>query len=277
MDLNAIKDIREKFATRGYGTIHAEEAIFIRSLIEEHRPANFLELGTASGLSSGYICAFLEEFGGESFTTADFSDTFFGDHSKEIGFLMHEGYKGGELQIAKRPFTISLDIYDDGHTYDMMFVDANHMHPWPTIDTAVLLPRLGRSRIMIHHDYLLFALQKQVKGIGPKYLYDQFAPEHRHLAHNSGGNIFYLRAHDDIREHSKSLAESFLLPWSINDDPFSPEEKKPVFNGLKDRFEAILSRHYDKIVLEAFQEGYARHTERLANRQQLIRMVRTVV
>ena len=277
MDLVAIQDIRAKFSKRGYGTIHAEEAIFIRSLIEGHRPVNFLELGTASGLSSGYICTFLEEFGGESFTTADFSDTFFGDHSKEIGFLMHEGYKGGTLQIAKRPFTISLDIYDEERTYDMMFVDANHMHPWPTIDTAVLLPRLGRSRIMIHHDYLLFALQKQAKGIGPKYLYDQFPAEHRYLAEGSGGNIFYLRAHDDIREHSKSLAESFLLPWSINDDPFSPDEKNPVFTNLKERFEAILSRHYDKIVLEAFQEGYARQTERLANRQQLIRMVRTVV
>ncbi len=248
------EDITAIFRTHwrtGYGSVSPDEALYIRDLIARDRPRDFIEIGTGSGLSGGLICHFLEENGGETFVTLDHDNTFFGDNSKENGFLIEPIYPGGAVKVEKRPFTTGLDLDDMNRRFDMAFVDANHQHPWPLIDTLALWPHMRGDgpRTVIHHDLFLFRKQDIVFGIGPKYLFDQFPESHREASPAGGGNIFSLSLAMERDRLEEIAANGISLPWSLR-TPLQDSHLKRIF--------AMIDRHYSPYLGQVFREAAAK-------------------
>jgi hypothetical protein len=223
---------------------------YFQALIAEHRPRHFIEVGMASGLSGGLICLLLDEYGGETFTTLDHDNSFFGDRTKENGFLIDQIYTGDRVEVDKRPHTLAMHVPGLDRTFDMAFVDANHQHPWPTIDTLCLYPYLTGSKIVLHHDLKLYKEQQVPHGLGPKYLYDQF-PEHlRDRSPANRGNLFSVRLSMSQDEFEDLVVDSLLLPWSIR------HTIRPRRIGLIHEF---MDAHYSPRVREAFDLALERY------------------
>lgn len=255
MNLREINEIMGMFWKKGYGSITSEEAFQINNLISEVRPVNFLEIGTASGLSGGLICQFLEEYSGVSnFTTVDYDNTFFSDKEKENGFLINEIYKGYKVKVSEKKFNISVDIAEGNIIYDMAFIDANHMHPWPTLDTLALLPKLKKGSFLIHHDYNLFKIQSKAIGIGPKFLFDQWEPIGRIRYPGNEGNMFGFIINENVEYYSNILTDSLNLPWTQVGNPFIKNHGS--MNNFYNRYRKIISDNYDVCLLEAFDRRF---------------------
>lgn len=248
-ELLTLADIQKVFQLvwkTGYGSIAADEALFVQDLINRHRPIHFLEIGMASGLSGGLISRFLENSGGKKFTSIDHDGTFFGDKTKPNGFLINEIYKGTAVEVTKRTFHTALSLDKLGESYDMAFIDANHQHPWPLIDTLCLYPHLTGSKIVIHHDLRLFRKQDIVFGIGPKYLFDQFPAAKRITSKANDGNIYALDLSMSKAELENIAADGFSLPWSL---------RTPLQQDYVDAIRQMLKRHYSAALCENFDHN----------------------
>jgi hypothetical protein len=248
----ALADVKAVFSTfwkPGFGSIAADEAMFIQDFIRREKPDHFLEVGMASGLSGGLIARFLEASGGSKFTTLDHDNSFFGDPSKENGFLIGDVYTGSQIEIVKRPFTTALDLDDVGERFDMAFIDANHQHPWPLIDTLCVYPHMNGRRVIIHHDLRLFRKQDLVFGIGPKYLFDQFPDSLKLRSKANEGNIFALILDMSQSRLEEIAADAFSLPWSLR----TPLQEKYI-----EQTRGMLSRHYSAELLAVFDKSLAK-------------------
>lgn len=260
MDDDRIAALHARYWREGYGTVSVPELLHFRDLIATHRPASFLEVGTASGLSGGIIANLLEAYGGERFLTVDYDNTFFGDPTKENGFLLPELYPAGPVRAERRAFTTSLDVALGDETFEMAFVDANHQHPWPLIDTLCVNVVLRGSRIVIHDDLNLYRHQRAGRGIGPKVLYDQVPPAYRERYAANHGNVFSMRLDLSGAELERLAKDAFAVPWTLT---------KRLDDDTVARFRAVLEAHYPPGLLAFFdrmRERYNHPTGRLYDR-----------
>lgn len=238
----------------GFGSVSVRELAFIQQVIERVRPKRFLEIGMASGLSTGFIARFLAANGGETFHSIDHDDTFFGDPSKPNGFLLPKLYPdaaadavGDRLNVQLVKFCTSLGLGQVDGAFDMAFVDANHQHPWPAIDTLVLYPRMTGARIVIHHDLRLFRHQGQMLGIGPKYLFDQFPESHRVAGSGDAGNIFYIDLNILIATFEEIMADLFKLPWSLR-GPLATKDAAALATVLEQTYSSAFCSHVAQVL-----------------------------
>lgn len=231
----------------GWGSISINELGFVQDLVTRHRPEHFVEIGMASGLSTGFIARFLDENGGRSITSIDHDNTFFGDPTKANGFLFPEIYKGKAVDSRLLKFKTALDVDEVDGAWQMAFVDANHQHPWPLIDTLALWPKLVGPKLVIHHDLLLYMRQDVPFGIGPKYLHDQFPESHRIVSATHGGNIFCLDLNME-KDVLEDIAISALkLPWSLR-APLIPKYIEKIQNMLDRHYSPRLRAQFDRCV-----------------------------
>ncbi len=253
MQLEEINAIYEKHWRMGFASIAADELMVVQSLIEQERPQSFLEVGMASGISGGVICTMMDENGGETFTTLDHDNTFFADPTKENGYLIEEIYQGSRVKVNKRPFTTALDLPELGMEFDIAFIDANHQHPFPLLDTLCVFPYLRGPRLVLHHDLNLFKIQEIPVGIGPKYLYDQFPHELRQRAAARRGNLYFVRMTMTQDELERMAIDAFHLPWSI---------KIPIPPADVDKARTVFGAHYSGDLLAAFDGGIRKFNNR---------------
>lgn len=248
MQLTEITTLFRTVWRPGYGSVAIDELGFLRELIARHRPQQFLEIGMASGLSTGFIARFMAENGGERLVSIDHDDSFFGDPSKPNGFLVPELYPAGVTDVELIKFCTSLELETVEGSFEMAFVDANHQHPWPAIDTLALYPRMTGPKIVVHHDLRLFAKQDVMFGIGPKYLFDQFPETHRIRSEANDGNIFAVDLNMDQPRFEALMADLLKLPWSL---------RGALAAGSVDKVRAMLAAHYSPDFVAHFEKVVA--------------------
>lgn len=241
--LAEIQSICQRLSKPGYGTVAPDEIDFIQSLIAEHRPESFVEIGMASGISTGFIARFMAAHGGKRLVSLDHDDTFFGDTSKPNGFLVPEIFDGKGLDVELIKFRTALDIHEVEGSFDMAFIDANHQHPWPMVDMMSLYPRMSGPKLMVHHDLRLFQLQEVMFGIGPKYLFDQFPDDKRIRSTANHGNIFAVDLNMDHDRFEALCMDLVKLPWSLR------TQLQPKYI---EQITAMLERHYSKAMQDQF-------------------------
>jgi len=215
VELSEINVLHKKFLRPGFGTTTPDELLFIQQVIQTYKPKKILEIGTASGLTTGFIARFLDQIGGGHVTSVDISSRFFGDPSQNVGYLTREIYTGTEVGITIETGRSSLDLEDLGGPWDLAFIDASHNHPWPTIDTLAVAAHLNGPRIVLHHDLQLFRRFKAFQGIGPRVLFNETPERHRHASSANRWNIFYmdLTMPQDLLEEVALNALS--MPWTV--------------------------------------------------------------
>ena len=245
MELSEIERIHKQHWRQGYGSVAYDEMDFFQQYIVKYRPKSFIEVGTASGLSGGLIALLMHENGGEKLVTIDHDNTFFGDTTKENGFLLPLIYPAGPVEIDRRTFTVAADVPGFGEEFDMGFVDANHQHPWPLLDTLCLYPVLRGPKVLFEHDLDLYRKQAKVYGIGPKYLYDQFPESHRRRFEANNGNLFALSLDLPKAEIERIGAQALYLPWSL---------RTRIQPARLEKIRGVLQHHYSGDLVAVFDE-----------------------
>jgi predicted O-methyltransferase YrrM len=209
-----IESLFRSYWKPGFGSVSPEDLKIIQDLVHHYKPSSVLEIGMASGLSAAFISLFMDELGNSELVTIDHDNTFFGDKQKENGFLIDSIYKGSKVRIHKKPFTTSLDLDTIDKTYDMAFIDANHQHPWPTIDLLMTFPKLRNSKIILFDDLDLYTKQADGRGIGPKILFDQFNHIVKHRP-SQKDDLFYLDLSCiGMGRLLEAACSSLFFPWS---------------------------------------------------------------
>lgn len=214
MNIEEVVALHEKHVGINFGTTTPEELFFLQSVIRNYKPKRILEIGTASGLTTGFLARFLEETGGTDVTSIDTDNSFFGDRSRNVGYLAREIYDGSAVSIDIHPKKSALDLADLHGPWDMVFVDASHNHPSPTLDTLAVAPHLAGAKIVVHHDLQLFRRHKFFLGVGPRLLFNETPEKFRHAGAANGWNIFLmdLRMDHDVLEEVALNALS--IPWT---------------------------------------------------------------
>ena len=108
-----------------------------------------------------------------------------------------------ERVVFRAPATVA-DIRDDFAQDEIrfLFIDANHRHPWPTLDLLGALDYLAPGATVVLHDINLPVIHPEYSDWGAKHLFDSLAVE-KEAAQDGEDNIGAIRIpgeRDALRE-----------------------------------------------------------------------------
>jgi len=89
----------------------------------------------------------------------------------------------------------------------LMFIDANHNHPWPTLDLLAVLGSLKPDGIVVFHDINLPLVNPAFTARGVQHLFDGLRAEKRVPVDVALPNIGSIRIPSDKRELKEQLAD----------------------------------------------------------------------
>lgn len=208
------------------GSIAREEASFLLTAMELCDAKTVVELGVASGGSTLYMLAMLNEMPGiRRLFAFDLMDAYFGDESRPVGYLALESefnvpgrlvLQGGRCAADVRS-TLAEFSPDPRGSVDLAFVDGNHQHPWATIDLLFLLPLMREGGVVAFHDINLPLLTGASKGYGPMKLFSR-PFESRFIVPGDRPNIGAMRVMDRAKMIEMAI-EALADPWEAQIGP----------------------------------------------------------
>ena len=124
--------------------IDGVDLTFIYNGMIAKKPKQIVEIGCCTGLSTALMALMLDEIGPGRIDSYDMLDHVYFDPTKEVGYLINELAPDTQTKITVRTGKTSVDVAKDfaPNSIDFCFIDANHAHPWPTLDTLCVLPLL---------------------------------------------------------------------------------------------------------------------------------------
>ena len=162
------------------GSISYYDTRFLFKTALEARSSVAVEIGTAAGFSTGVLCHALDFASRLGLARPDFqvvsydiSRTFYADPQKLVGDATREELSPQLLEhVAFRNPATALDVRKDyaEQGIDLLFIDANHQHPWPTLDLLVTLDVLRPGATVLFHDINLPVLYPEFADWGVSYL-----------------------------------------------------------------------------------------------------------
>ena len=202
------------------GTISTEDAAFLDAMIDKVRPDHFHEIGVASGTSSALILSTMATYSNPSsiwLRSYDLIPECYFDSSRNVGDATREMVPGLLDRWQLKVGTTALDVVRDKPAAGrpLYFIDANHIHPWPTLDLIALLPGLRPGDGIVLHDINLPAKTNgKFPDYGAQWLFEtwlgpRLEPD---VAIPNIGAIFMP---DDVRLVLPSLLLSLSRPWLL--------------------------------------------------------------
>ena len=79
LSVDEIHEVHMSHWEKGYGSISSKEAYFVQEVVYSCRPVDFLEIGTASGISTGFIAKFMDACQGVRLVSIDLDDLLQGE------------------------------------------------------------------------------------------------------------------------------------------------------------------------------------------------------
>lgn len=183
-----------------------------------------VEIGTASGVSAAVLCAALahshahgrigSDFGVMSY---DIKAQFHGDPSRKVGDAVHEMLPpelASRIEFRNPATSMSLRQYHRHDSIGLLFIDADHKHPWPALDLLAVTDLLEPGAEVILHDISLPIRKPRHQEWGAKFLFDDLDVEK--FADPAGdsedlanvGSIFVPDDKAAFREQIINLADS---------------------------------------------------------------------
>lgn len=227
------------------GHIAHDDAMFLYEMIKATAPRNMLELGVASGASSAAILYALDQLPdpkNRRLISADVRPTCYFDPSRATGEAVSTMYPSAlaqwQLRTAHSAHRLLAEL--EPGSIDLLFIDANHSHPWPTLDLLHLAPVLKPGSWVVLHDVELPNLHPQYQVWGPNLLFAVW-PFNKIHEHGPTPNIgaVQLPAHlPDIVPVAMALLER---AWEHA--PFTHDVRlPPEFAGLESVIAARLRK-----------------------------------
>jgi len=242
LDLGWASEVLEQYERRPAwavpGSVSPSDAMFLGEMIRAVRPRMVLELGVAAGCSTSLLawCAHRVSRGAPTRVIAcDFADTWYHDPSKPVGVAidhMVDRDSAVRATIDLRTGVTSRTVGDtigEG-TIDFAFIDADHRHPWPVVDLA-LVTRLVRPGgwIALHDTRLeIMAARHERKSgdpapwacSGPRIAFEAWPGESVHAATESA-NIGAVRVPESGVDRDRLIEAIRAHRWET--DPSDPE------------------------------------------------------
>ena len=148
------------------GHIDPEDAAFLWDLIERTDPDVVVEIGTASGVSTALLVAAMDgavvRSGSRPLVHSyDLHPWCFFDRSKPVGFALGELCPGRAALAQVHINKTAMDAGREHENLPLVFIDADHRHPAPTLDVLALLPALAPGAWVALHDIRLPELARR--------------------------------------------------------------------------------------------------------------------
>jgi hypothetical protein len=232
ISLDECLDLHKKYYNENIGTLEYHEISWVAGTVHERKPGIFLELGVASGLTTGIIGRVLSQIGQGRIIGLDAATQFYGDKTKQVGFLVDdliEGSSRPRIAIKAPAFMAQIpEFLGPDDRIDLALIDGDHQHPWTTLDMLCLLPFMnpGRGGIFVHDVNLYRGFHRPdryaFKGdtrteIGPKFLIDQLPGKSYKLIAFSRPNIALVETAGDYREFTDALCAALFIPWRLRE------------------------------------------------------------
>ena len=225
------------------GHIAHDDAMFLYEMIKAVSPRTMLELGVASGTSSAAILYTLDQLTdpqSRKLISADVRPTCYFDPSRATGEAVSAMYPAAmaqwQLWTAHTAHRLLAELAPG--SVDLLFIDANHSHPWPTLDLLHLAPVMKPGAWIVLHDVELPHLHPKYQAWGPNFLFEAW-PFNKVHEQGSTANIgaVQLPAHlPDVIPVALSLLER---AWEHA--PFTWDVKLPdEFNAIEQAIAARL-------------------------------------
>lgn len=130
---------------------------FLVDLLRRYKPKNMLEVGVAAGGSTYYI---LKNLGPKArLTSVDIRERWFGDESKETGFVVSELMGEIKEDRWKKLFGKDIVYYEDQMKergpFDFVFIDTVHSMPGEFLTFLAILPFVKNGTPIVFHDTFL--------------------------------------------------------------------------------------------------------------------------
>lgn len=229
------------------GHISLEDAAFLDEMVRELDPAEVIEIGVASGCSSAVLLRALDSLGGERrLHSFDIANCCYFAKERAVGAAVAELapdytrhwrlHTGGDATDAARLLT--------GRSIPLVFIDADHRHPYPTLDLLGVLPALSEYAWVILHD---ITLDRKWQVFGPRYLYAGWTGEKR--TPYAGSNIGAIRLTGYHRKTRNECENILRVPWqtTVGSSLLSSLGVDPFLNIGADAFSCVLAQRIEKV------------------------------
>jgi predicted O-methyltransferase YrrM len=219
--------VAEHYKKAGWasGTISYNDAHFLYDLMSHARPKHMMEIGVASGVSTAFISRALSNLDATSSLHAfDASDRFYANRDYECGAFLKESFGQIPHNVSLVPNVPSINIFEYAKrsnidSFDLAFIDANHLHPWPCLDLLSILPLLKPNSWVALHDINLPYIHAKHQTFGPYNLYNIW-PGDRLEATLRGDwkvpNIGAIKLLDSPKDNVEAILRCLALPWQID-------------------------------------------------------------
>ncbi|WP_171026379.1 class I SAM-dependent methyltransferase [Mesorhizobium comanense] len=205
------------------GSIGRADAAFLFDLIMRERPRALAEIGVASGVSTVFLATLLADRLRESrLYSVDKLSVFYDDPSRPVGAYIGETFGEAPSNLTLGAGVTSTDIRlwpSRPERFDFVFLDANHMHPWPCLDLLSILDLIEPGAWIALHDIRLPLRQANSQAFGPLYLFESWPGERRSAAHGDA-DIGAIRLYEQPSRNAAALIECCRIPWQSH-IPFS--------------------------------------------------------
>lgn len=215
-ELNRLWQLAPAWYAKSLDEIDIEQLTFAAAAIDRYKPKRIVEIGVASGWTSAFLLKMAQKHHPDAeLHGIDIAEKVYFDETKTVGSALLETFPElapfYKLHLGYSALDAG-ELLEDGFRADMVFIDGNHAHPWPTVDLLCMLPFIDHSIPVILHDLEYFA----PGGQGARYLFDAWA--HHKDQNLDGGkplNIGIIELSDDQSDNINSLCAALELPWQI--------------------------------------------------------------
>jgi predicted O-methyltransferase YrrM len=256
LETSEIQETIRRHHFKGMGAVSEYDVRFLCDLIDKYRPRNVFELGVASGMSTTFLLRSLERVSNKCMLySVDFGENYYVDPSKKVGYLVNEiiPNPGCQFELHRGCWAGDAERILGGQKLDLVFIDANHMHPWPTIDTMLLMPLTTPDAIVAHHDIALHTKPGHEHGIGPFNVFDEF-PQPKFVSPCEQKNIGAFQLANSLAEYESILLRALEKPWTITN---------PMGARLTKRINECVACHYSPSFAASVAENLAKNINAL--------------
>ena len=217
LDDEEINNVFQQYHFDGMGCVSHTDAHFLCDLIQKSQPKKCFEVGVASGMSSTFILMALAKLGSErKLVSVDISQQYYADKTKQVGYVVESAIPklGCKFDLHFHQWSADAETLAKDEKFDFVFIDAHHGHPWPTLDTMLVLPFVKHGTWIAHHDIALKDIPQYSESTGPFHVYQSF-PEDKVKSQKGNQNIGAFQITDSHRACEEFLLASLAHEWTL--------------------------------------------------------------
>jgi predicted O-methyltransferase YrrM len=230
------------------GHISLDDAVFLDKIVQETKPEEIIEVGVASGCSSAVLLRAMAALGeSRVLHSYDLVDYCYFAPERHVGAAVDDLAPQFREQWLLHAGCTAIDAGAglNGHNIKLAFIDADHRHPWATLDLWALIPALAPDSWIALHDVTL-ARNSEWKVFGPEILFESWPGEKIKLSELS--NIGAIKLPGDHNKARLWLMESLKNSWEMDVDEHIlnqldiPHEVRPVQRSFQKLPKSLHSR-----------------------------------